>query len=165
MVLYIITDWFGLLPIGVAMGFAMLGLVQWIKRKHITKVDRSLLVLGGFYVVVMAVYGIFEVASVNFRPVLIDGKLEASYPSSTTMLVLCVMSTAMMQLQDRIGNRMLRRCVTVLIVLFVAFMTAGRMVSGVHWFTDIVGSFLLSAGLVKLYQVVNNVLMTSQLSA
>ena len=82
--LYTVTDWLGLVPIGVAFGFAVLGLVQWIKRKSLLKVDRSILTLGGFYIVVMAVYAVFEIFVVNYRPVLINGCLEASYPSSTT---------------------------------------------------------------------------------
>lgn len=96
--LYTITDWLGLVTIGVAFGVAMLGLAQWIKRKSLLKVDRSLLVLGGFYVVVLVAYIFFEIVVINYRPVLIDGYLEASYPSSTTMLVMCVMPAAMMQL-------------------------------------------------------------------
>ena len=60
--LYTVTDWLGLVPIAVAFGFAVLGLVQWIKRKSILKVDRSLFVLGGFYILVMAVYILFEKA-------------------------------------------------------------------------------------------------------
>ena len=102
MSLYVITDWLGLVPIGIAFGFAVLGLVQLIKRKSLLKVDRSILVLGGFYIVVMAVYILFETVVINYRPTLIDGYLEASYPSSTTMLVMCVMPTAMMQLRDRL---------------------------------------------------------------
>ena len=90
MTLYNITDWLGLVPLGFVMGFGTLGLMQWIKRKHILKVDYSILVLGGFYIVVMAVYVLFEMLTLNYRPVLINGILEASYPSSTTMLVMCV---------------------------------------------------------------------------
>lgn len=153
--LYTITDWLGLVPIGVAFGFAMLGLAQWIKRKSLLKVDRSLLVLGGFYIVVLAAYIFFEIVVINYRPVLIDGYLEASYPSSTTMLVMCVMPTAMMQLRTRIKNRVFRRCVMVLIAVFMAFMVIGRLISGVHWFTDIVGGALLSAGLVMIYYSVS----------
>ena len=97
MSLYVITDWLGLVPIGIAFGFAVLGLVQLIKRKSLLKVDRSILVLGGFYIVVMAVYILFETVVINYRPTLIDGYLEASYPSSTTMLVMCVMPTAMIR--------------------------------------------------------------------
>ena len=151
--LYTVTDWLGLVPVGFAAGFAVLGLVQWIKRKHLLKVDHSLLVLGGFYVAVLIAYLVFERCVVNYRPILINGYLEASYPSSTTMLVLCVMSTAVMQINGRIRNGIFRRCVVTATVVFAAFMVIGRLVSGVHWFTDIVGGALLSAGLVKMYQI------------
>jgi len=153
--LYTITDWLGLVPIGVAFGFAILGLVQWIKRKSLLKVDRSLLVLGGFYIVVLAAYIFFEIVVINYRPVLIDGYLEASYPSSTTMLVMCVMPAAMMQLRERIKNDVFRRCVMISIVTFIAFMVIGRLVSGVHWLSDIIGGALISAGLVMIYASVS----------
>lgn len=151
MSLYTWTDWLGLVPIAAAMGFGLLGLAQWRKRKCLLSVDYDLLVLGGFYVIVMAAYAFFEVFVVNHRPVLIDGILEASYPSSTTVLVLCVMPTAMMQLRARVKNKLCKRCVTVVIAGFAGFMVAGRLISGVHWCTDIIGGMLLSAGLVMLY--------------
>ncbi len=149
--LYIITDWLGLVPIGTSFCFAALGLVQWIRRKSLLKVDRSLLTLGGFYVVVFAMYIFFEIVVVNYRPVLINGVLEVSYPSSTTMLVMCVMPTAVMQLKKRIYNTIFRRIVVAIISAFIAFMVIGRLISGVHWITDIIGGALLSAGLVTGY--------------
>ena len=151
MQLYTITDWLGLVPVAFGFGFAMLGLAQWIKRKSLLKVDRSILVLGGFYIATMAAYLVFESFVINYRPVLIAGNLEASYPSSTTLLVLCVMPTAMMQLRGRINNRALRGGVSIAIASFIVFMVAGRLVSGVHWLTDIIGGILLSAGLVTMY--------------
>ena len=157
MSLYVITDWLGLVPIGVAFGFAVLGVVQWIKRKSILKVDRSILVLGGFYIVVMVVYILFEMVVINYRPTLIDGYLEASYPSSTTMLVMCVMPTAMMQLRARIKNKVFSRCVMIVIAAFIAFMVIGRLVSGVHWITDIIGGALVSAAIVWMYYAISNV--------
>ena len=139
MSLYTITDWLGLVPLMFVMGFGTLGLIQWIKRKHLLKVDYSILVLGGFYIVVMVAYVLFEGLVINYRPVLINGILEASYPSSTTMLVMCVMPTAIMQFDTRIKNDVLKRCVTYPITAFIIFMVIGRLVSGVHWFTDIIG--------------------------
>ena len=153
--LYTITDWLGFVPIGVAFGFAILGLVQWIKRKSLLKVDRSLLALGGFYVVVLAAYIFFEIVVINYRPVLLGGYLEASYPSSTTMLVMCVMPAAMIQLHARIENDVFRRCVMISIAVFIAFMVIGRLVSGVHWLSDIIGGALISAGLVMIYASVS----------
>ena len=149
--LYVLTDWLGLVPIGVCMAFAVLGLTQWIKRKSLWKVDRSIFVLGWFYVVTLAVFVLFEVFVVNYRPVLMDGILEASYPSSTTLLVMCVMPTAIMQLDVRVKNNGLRRCAKFTISVFIVFMVIGRLISGVHWVTDIIGGILLSAGLVMLY--------------
>ena len=154
MSLYTITDWLGLVPLMIVMGFGTLGLIQWIKRKHLLKVDYGILVLGGFYILVMVAYVLFEVFVINYRPVLIDGYLEASYPSSTTMLVMCVMLTAIMQFDTRIKNDVLKRCVTYAITAFIVFMVIVRLVSGVHWFTDIIGGALLSTGLVLMYRAI-----------
>lgn len=151
MSLYAVTDWLSLVPFLFAAGFGMLGLVQWIRRKHLLRVDRDLLVLGGFYIAVMAVYLLFELVVVNYRPVLINGIPEPSYPSSTTMLVMCVMPTALMQFHRRIKHGLVRRWVSTAGIAFTLFMVIGRLVSGVHWFTDIVGGAFLSTGLVLLY--------------
>lgn len=149
--LYALTDWLGLVPIGIALGFAVLGLVQLIRRKSLLKVDRDILILGGFYIVVLAAYLLFETVVINFRPVLIDDKLEASYPSSTTMLALCILPTAMMQLKTRIRSDAVRRAILGILAAFTVFMVVGRLISGVHWLTDIIGGVLLSGWLVMLY--------------
>ncbi len=154
MSLYVITDWLGLVPVAVGFGFAIFGLIQWIKRKNILKVDYSILVLGGFYLIVLAAYLLFEEIVINYRPILIEGFLEASYPSSTTMLVMCVMPTAVMQFNNRIKAKTFRIIVALTIYAFVAFMVIGRLISGVHWFTDIIGGILLSLGLVELYEAI-----------
>lgn len=152
MTLYTVTDWLGLVPVGICLAFALLGLGQWIRRRSLRRVDRSILVLGGFYLVVIFCYLFFEAFVVNRRPVLIGGVLEASYPSSTTLLVLCVIPTAIMQLRGRIRRRWLSRTISALLTAFLAFMVVGRLLSGVHWITDIIGGGLLSAGLVTLYR-------------
>ena len=152
MCLYTLTDWLGLVPIVFAISFGTLGLIQWIKRKHILKVDFNILVLGGFYIVVMAIYAVFEIFVVNYRPVLINGCLEASYPSSTTTLVICVMSTALIQFNLRLKNNFLKKSAVFIIIAFVVFMVIGRLISGVHWVTDIIGGALISASLVQMYK-------------
>ena len=157
MSLYTITDWLGLVPLCFVMGFGILGLVQLIKRKSLLKVDYNILVLGGFYIVVMASFILFEIFPINYRPVLIEGILEASYPSSTTLLVMCVMPTAIMQFHTHIKNKALRNTITVLISAFILFMVTARLVSGVHWFTDIIGGALLSSGLVMVYYFISNI--------
>ena len=153
--LYIITDWLGLVPVAVALGFAVLGLIQWIRRRSILKVDRSIIALGIFYIAVISAYILFEVFPVNYRPILIDGFLEASYPSSTTLLVTCVMPTAMHEFGMRIKTRPIRLFVLVLSGAFTAFVVIARLVSGVHWFSDIIGGALLSGALVTAYYTIN----------
>ena len=114
--------------------------------------------LGVFYLVVLGLYLLFEKAVVNYRPVLIDGALEASYPSSTTMLSLCVLVTAMLQLKSRMADGPCRTAVLVILALFTAFMVISRLISGVHWLTDILGGALLSTGLILLYDSVSSML-------
>lgn len=149
--LYMITDWLGLIPLGTVLGFALLGLIQWIQRKGLWKVDADLLLLGGFFLAVLAVYAFFEIVVINYRPVLIEGNLEASYPSSTTMLALCVMPAAGIQLRLRMKHQKRRKWIGNMIKGFTAFMVVGRMLSGVHWLTDIIGGILVSGGLVLMY--------------
>jgi undecaprenyl-diphosphatase len=152
MALYVITDWLGLIPLMVAMGFGIFGLTQWIRRRSLFRVDRNILVLGGFYILVMAAFLFFESFVINYRPILIQGFLEASYPSSTTLLSMCVMPTAILQLNERIHNPALRKILTLTIASFTAFMVIARMVCGVHWLSDIIGGALLSIGLIYLYK-------------
>jgi len=162
MLLYYITDWLSLSAILVALGFAGLGLAQLIRRKSLLRVDSSILILGGYYILVMSAYIFFEFNIVNYRPILIDNILEASYPSSTTMLVLCVMLTAMMQFHRAIQNKSVRTVINIIFAMFTALMVIGRMLSGVHWFTDILGGILLSASVIMLYYSANQYIESKQ---
>lgn len=155
--LYTITDLLTFIPIYFIIGFGILGLIQWIRRKSLLKVDFNILVLGGFYIVVLIIYLFFELLVINYRPILIEGVLEASYPSSTTVIVLCVMSTAAMQLNRRIKIKTVRISVCSLIIAFAVFMVLGRLISGVHWFTDVLGGAILSGGLVSLYSAISSI--------
>ena len=148
--LYQLTDWLSLIPLVFVLGFALLGLVQWFQRRSLFMVDRSLFILGGFYILVFLIFIFFEIYVINYRPILINGCLEASYPSSTTLLFLCVMPTAVMQLKHRLQNHCKVQYLS-LLTLFTAVIVALRAISGVHWITDIIGGILLSTGLVTLY--------------
>lgn len=152
MTMYEITDWMGVVPIAVCMVFGFIGLRQWIRRKNILKVDRDILLLGVYYILVIIGYAVFEMVPINYRPVLIDGYMEASYPSSTTLLVLSVMPTLTFQAERRLCGEKVRRVINVLSYAFMAFMVIGRLTCGVHWFTDILGGVLLSAGLFNVYR-------------
>ena len=152
MLIYTITDWLGLVPIFICMGFGLLGLIQWIKRRSLMRVDPDILLLGVYYLVVIFGYLLFEMVPINYRPILIEGYLEASYPSSTTLLVLSVMPTLKFQADRRVMSAVLRKSITIFVIVFSAFMVIGRLISGVHWATDIIGSVLLSSGLFMIYR-------------
>ena len=152
--LYTITDCLGLVPVFVCIAFGGIGLGQLIKRKSLFRVDLDLIYLGSYYVLVIFGYLFFEICPINYRPVLIEGILEASYPSSTTLLVLSVMPTLMLQANRRIKNRYAKRLIYIFTVVFSAFMVIGRLISGVHWFTDIVGAVFLSTGLFYFYKAI-----------
>ena len=103
-----------------------------------------------YYIVVIALFLFFEVVVINYRPMLIEGVLEASYPSSTTLLCLTVMPSVIIGLKDRIKNKKFAILLNTVIILFTAFMVIARIISGVHWITDIIGGMLLSTALVVL---------------
>ena len=151
MQIYAITDWLGLVPICVCMVFGVLGLVQLIQRKSVLKVDKDIIFLGVYYLLVIFGYLVFEMIPINYRPILIEGRMEASYPSSTTLLVASVMPTLVFQGQRRLQSKRVKQVICTVTWGFSLFTVIGRLCAGVHWFTDIVGSVLLSAGLFCLY--------------
>lgn len=152
MTIYTITDWLGLVPVFVCMVFGMIGFVQLIQRRSFLKVDLDILFLGIYYILVIFGYLIFEMIPINFRPILIEGRMEASYPSSTTLLVLSVMPTLIEQIDRRVKRVAIQRVIGISVICFTSFMVIGRLISGVHWLTDIVGGVLLSMGLFCLYR-------------
>ena len=152
--LYTVTDWLGLVPVFICLMFGGIGFVQLMQRRKLLKVDRDILLLGIYYLLVIFGYLVFEMIPINYRPVLIAGRLEASYPSSTTLLVLSVMPTFVFQTHLRLKNRKAKRIIDIMTVTFSLFMVIGRLVSGVHWLTDIIGSVLFSTGLFCIYRAV-----------
>ena len=152
MVIYTITDWLGIIPVFICIIFGGIGCVQLLKRRSLLKVDYDIIFLGAYYILVILGYSIFEMIPINYRPVLIEGFMEASYPSSTTLLVLCVMPTLIEQVNRRSENEISKKVINALVICFSVFMVFGRLVSGVHWLTDIVGSIMLSVGLFCIYK-------------
>lgn len=148
---YEITELLGYGVLLVAAGFGLLALFQAIKRKSL-KIDGDLWGLLLFYVVVGGIYLFFEKYVVNYRPIITEDGLEASFPSSHTLLSLCIMGSASLQFSRRIKK--FRTPVLIISLLVMVIIVVGRLLSGVHWFTDILGSVLLSAGLVTIYAAV-----------
>ena len=150
------AEYLGYLALLTAFGFAVFGVYQLVKRKSFARVDPDIYVLAVFYIVVIALYFIFSKLHVNYRPVLIDGILEESFPSSHTMLSLCVFVSAILQFRRRIKNQTVRIAVCTSCGLLAALTTVCRYLSGAHWFTDILGGILISAALLFAYSYVES---------
>lgn len=155
MIWYHITDWLGLMPIFMAMVYSLLGLVQLIKRKSLFKVDKEFIILGLFYVVVISIYIFFEKVIVNYRPILMNGFLEASYPSSHTLMTICLCGSSII-VNKKMFNNKITKLMNMLSLIIIFITVIGRLISGVHWFTDIVGGIFISiALLMTLYSLVD----------
>ena len=132
--------------------FAIYGLIQWIKRKKFTKIDWEIRMLGVVYVAVAVLYVLFEkLLVVNYRPVLEDGALVASFPSTHTMIAVAVGLTVALTLGKYIKNKAASRIMVGVLIALVIVIAAGRILAGMHWTTDVLGGLLYGATLVSLY--------------
>lgn len=150
---YDITDWLGVAAIGVAFIFAVMGLLQLIKRRSLLKVDKAILALGCLYIAMIGLYLLFEFAIVNYRPIIMPGceHPEASFPSSHTMLVCVIMGSAMMLMKKYVKRCKVQFVLQIICALIITVTVVGRLISGVHWLTDIICGILISTMLLTMY--------------
>lgn len=149
---YELTQVFGIFAILVAAFFAVLGFIQLIKRKSLLKVDRDILCLGVLYIAVIGFYILFEKTVINCRPVYDAAKgLEPSYPSTHTFLIITILASAIKVLPTYIKNNKLRIGTSIFLAVIIVLTVAGRLVCGVHWFTDIIGGILLAESLLLIF--------------
>ena len=148
---YYITEVCGVIAILFAVLFAVIGLLQWIKRKSLWKVDKNILALGEMFLLVIALYVIFDKIPVNYRPVVLDEGIEPSFPSTHTMLSCCIIGCSLIELSQIITNKKTLGIIQKVCIGIIAVTVIGRFISGVHWFTDIIGGVLISGAIVSLY--------------
>lgn len=150
MIWYHITDWLGLIPVFMAIVYAFIGLIQLIKRRSIFKVDKEIILLGLYYIIVIALYVFFEKVIINYRPILMNGFLEASYPSSHTLMTICIGGSSIL-INKKLFNNKITKVINYLSIIIITITVVGRLISGVHWFTDIIGGILISSGLLMTF--------------
>ena len=150
---YKLTWALGMLALLIAALFIVRGVVQFIMRKSLRKMDCEMLGLAGLYVVMFALYVIFEKVVINYRPVVMPGETapEASFPSSHTMLTIVILGSTILLLNRYMKKAGLRRLLQIVCALVIIVTVVGRLLSGVHWFTDIIGGVLISITLLALY--------------
>ncbi|MBQ3783762.1 MAG: phosphatase PAP2 family protein [Lachnospiraceae bacterium] len=150
---YDITEILGGVAILVAGIFALVGFVQLVKGKSLAKVDKEIYAVGGLYAVVVVLYALFEKVIINYRPVIMDGETapEASFPSSHTMLTCVVMGSAMILIGKYIQSEGLRKILQIAAAVILIVTVVGRLISGVHWFSDIMGGIFISLTLVSIF--------------
>lgn len=150
MIWYHITDWLGLIPVFMAIVYAFIGLIQLIKRRSIFKVDKEIILLGLYYIIVIALYVFFEKVIINYRPILMNGFLEASYPSSHTLMTICICGSSIL-INKKLFNNKITKVINYLSIIIITITVVGRLISGVHWFTNIIGGILISSGLLMTF--------------
>lgn len=151
MTLYKITEILGIIPILIALMYAVIGLIQVIDRKSL-KVDKELIALGILYIIVILIYVFFEKFIINYRPVLIDGILEASYPSSHTLLSICICGSSLLINKYLFNNKKIYKYINIVSIISMVLIVLGRLLSGVHWASDIIGSIIISITLLKILE-------------
>lgn len=155
---YNITKYLGYLTFILIIYYAIIGLKQLIKGKSLKKVDKKILLLGAFYVLVGIVYIIFEKVIINYRPVLMEGELEASFPSSHTMLALCVCASSLIMSKYYIKSEKAKQILDIVTWIIMIVLVVGRLISGVHWLTDIIGGIIISGFLLSILNTFLNII-------
>lgn len=147
---YKITEILGYLAIVEILAFAALGAWQLFTRKSLKKVDRDIYAFAAVIVVLAIFYVLFEKVVVNYRPIILDAEkgAEASFPSSHTMLALTVFACGAIEAVRLVGNKKVKYSLVVTSIASAVLTVVGRLLSGVHWFTDILGGVLISACIV-----------------
>lgn len=151
---YNITEVLGMISILIALFYALIGLYKLIKNKSILKIDKEIIILGIFYFVVLLVYLFFEKVIINYRPVLVKGTLEASYPSSHTMLSICICLSAIIINNKLYKNMRISKIINTLSIIIMITTTVGRLLSGMHWVSDILGGIIISICLSYIFKTV-----------
>ena len=157
MIWYHITEWLGIIPIILSITYTLIGFIQLVKRKNILKIDKEIIILGIFYIIIIFIYILFEKYIINYRPILIDNILEASYPSSHTLMTICICGSSII-INKKIFNNKITKIINIVSIIVILLTVIGRLISGVHWFTDIIGGILISISLLMtLYSVIETI--------
>ena len=135
----------------IVLTLAVIGIKEWFANKQLSKVNHKILFLLGLYTLTVIFYFLFEILAVNYRPLLDEGLVKLSYPSSHTLLICVVCLSACFVVPDYIKNKPLKITITCILITLSILAPLSRLLAGMHWFTDVIGSLILSVALVMCY--------------
>lgn len=133
---------FALLSVGC---FAILGLIQWIKRKSLKKVDPVIYMLLIGYIVIAIFYIVFEVMKINYSPLSTITDLKSSYPCSHIFISTSYLGISFLTMFKYFNfSKLIKGILWAGFGVFTFAMIFTRTFSGCHWFSDVIAAILLS---------------------
>ena len=148
---YKISKYAGYLALVFIAFYGFTGLIELLQKKSLKGVNKALYILAAFYVCVAIVYVLFEIVVINNRPVDMGEGLEASFPSSHTMLALCVCGSSIIVSKYIIKKDNFRKCLNLISWIVMLLVICTRTLSGVHWISDIFGGILISVFMLSVF--------------
>ena len=139
----------------IALGaFAVLGLVQWIKRKSLKKVDKQLRWFPLPLALMAATYVVFDKflpKFFDFMPTRPNGSGEPSFPSTHVMIVATIFFITTIILPKYIKNKVVRIILELLMVIGLALTCTGRVMANMHTPIDVLGGIAFAFIFAEIY--------------
>ena len=154
---YKLSEVLGIVALILVFIYGVIGTIDLIKKKNIFKVDKKIILLGIFYIIVFGLYIIFDKVIINYRPILVEGVLESSYPSSHTLLSIFVFGSSLLINKYLFPVKKIKIVNCILFAMMI-LTVIGRLLSGMHWFTDIVGGILIASFLLYVFKICLNLI-------
>lgn len=145
-----VTDWLTVVCILVGASVGAKAFFQAVMRKSVKKVDTELYVVLGCYLLALAFVALFEIVPVNYRPLLAQGNLQASFPSTHALICIVSVGETLFTATFRKCRKPLQLTICALFALCCVAVCLGRLLAGAHWLTDVVASVLLGGAIVAL---------------
>lgn len=121
--------------------FIVLGLVQWITRKSLKKIDHPILCMIIPLILMVLVYVLCDKVLPHFfdMPTRPDGSGEPSFPSTHVMVVGTIFCLIAIALPYYLHSHALRAVIWILMALLITLCAVGRIAANKHSLTDVLG--------------------------
>lgn len=155
------SDLLLVLSVLVCGAFAALGLTQLARTRSLSGVDPALIRLALAYLTLAVLYVGFEFVTLNYAPVLDEGQLKSSFPSSHTLATVAVFAMSPITLRalganpqttnPKLCNPATPSIAGAMSAVFILAAVVLRVLSGQHWLTDVIAGVLLALCVTALY--------------